>query len=298
MNNYKLNIYEFETMNRNKYIYDNNSGTVIPSSIEISYIINNFEKPKEMIGQGLKTIFDIDEHEFLSIYHYVNDLFNEGMFILSDSSMISDKRISYRDVLRSPSSQLILILTEACNMRCKYCIYSDYYPGLKSYSNKEMNISTALKAVDKYIAFHKEKQQHGILAEPSITFYGGEPFLKFKIIEDVINYCEQKNFKCKFFVTTNGTIMNDKIIDLIIEKDIYVAFSIDGHRENHDRNRVLTNNIPTHDIVFKNIKKIQEKRNQLEKKQVLMFCVTFDLETDMEKVIDFLIKMMIYLLRM
>lgn len=287
MKNYKLNIHEFETFNKNKYIFDNNQGIVIPSSKEISYVVNNFQKPKETIVRDLEVKFGTQKSDAMSIYNYINDLISQGMFISQDSEVISCKNISYKDVLRSPSSQLVLILTEACNMRCKYCIYSDYYPGIKSYSNKEMSISTALKAVDKYILFHKEKQRMGILVEPSITFYGGEPFLKFDVIRAVINYCEQKNFKAKFFATTNGTIMSNEIIDYIIEKDIHVAFSLDGHKENHDRNRVLVNNSPTFELVFENIKKIQNKRNHVNKKQVLIFCVTLDLETDVEKIVNF-----------
>lgn len=287
MDKYTLNIFEFETQNHNKYIFDNCKGVVIPSSKEMSFIIHNFEKPKEVIFKYLKDNFCLDKSEFLSVYNYVKDLINSGMLMLRSSEVISSKKITYDDILNTLSSQLILILTEACNMRCKYCIYSEHYPGLKSYSNKSMSLETALKAVDKYIDFHNEKAKKGVLIEPSITFYGGEPFLKFDIIESVIAYCEKKNFKAKFHVTTNGTIMTEKMIDFIIDKNIHVTFSLDGYKENHDRNRVLTNNIPTFELIFKNIKRLQEKRHQLAKKQLLIFSVTFDLETDAEKVIEF-----------
>ena len=287
MNDYNPNIFEFETKNNNKYIFDNCKGVVIPSSQEISYIINNFEKSKEIIIQNLKNQFSLSEIESLPIYNYVNDLVNEGMLFPNNSQVISNKKISYENLLNTPTSQLVLILTESCNMRCKYCIYSNYYPGVKSYSNKDMTVKTALKAVNKYINFHKEKQKRGNFIEPRIIFYGGEPFLKFNIIKSVINYCEKKNFKPTFHVTTNGTIMSDDIIDFIIEKNIVVLFSLDGNKENHDRNRVKTNNEPTFDYIMENIKKLQEKKRTLGKVQYIYFNVTFDLETDMEKVIDF-----------
>ena len=49
MNNLKLNFFEFETLNHNKYIFDNNTGVVIPSSKEIKYIIKNFDKSETKI---------------------------------------------------------------------------------------------------------------------------------------------------------------------------------------------------------------------------------------------------------
>jgi len=35
-------------------------------------------------------------------------------------------------------SHLCLIVTDACNFRCKYCIYSDHYFYSKNFSNKRM----------------------------------------------------------------------------------------------------------------------------------------------------------------
>jgi uncharacterized protein len=132
-----------------------------------------------------------------------------------------------------------------------------------------MSVSTAIKAVDKYVGFHNEKHKRGIIIEPSITFYGGEPFLKFEIIKSVVNYCKSKNFKAKIYATTNGTIINDEIIDFIIENEIHVMFSLDGYKENHDRNRVFANNIPTFELILENIKKIQKKKKKAGKRTIV-----------------------------
>ncbi len=287
MNDFKLNIYEFETTNRNKYIFDNNTGSIIPSSDEISYIVNNFYKSKDLIIQELLQKFGANTEDILSAYTHVESLVKQGMFISNCHPVISNKNLSQNSILETPIAQLVLILTEACNMRCKYCIYSDYYPGIKTYSNQEMSIETALKAIDKYEIFCKKKVEKGFNKTPSITFYGGEPFLKFDIIKAVVNYCKQKDFKAMFYVTTNGTIMTDEMIDFIIENEINIMFSLDGNKENHDRNRVFINNEPTFDKVFENIKKFQNRKKQLGIQQLSIFGVTFDLDTDMEKVIEF-----------
>ena len=46
----KLNIYEFETENKNKYIFDNTLGIVIPSSNGIKYIIKNFDNEEKKLS--------------------------------------------------------------------------------------------------------------------------------------------------------------------------------------------------------------------------------------------------------
>ena len=80
---------------------------------------------------------------------------------------------------------------------------------------------------------------------------------EFDLMKKVIDYCKSKNFKVNFNVTTNGTIMSEEMIDFIIANKIVVTFSLDGHKDDHDRNRVLQNNTPTFDCIFENLKKLQ-----------------------------------------
>ena len=52
-------------------------------------------------------------------------------------------------------------MTEECNLRCTYCIYSDHYIDKKTYSSKFMTTETALKAVDLFKKLHDEKKKRG-----------------------------------------------------------------------------------------------------------------------------------------
>lgn len=280
------NFYEFETIYHNKYIFDNCSGAIVPSSDKISYILSNFEQPNSIIIRGLISIFGMSEIDALSLYSYIQNLCKNGMFY-SHASPYSDKIYKYEDILNILYSHLTLILTEDCNLRCKYCVYSDHYPGMKSYSSKNMSTKTALKAVDMYLRIHEERVKRGLNSSPAITFYGGEPFLKIDIIKDVVSYCKQKNLNVNFNVTTNGTILNDEIIEFLIQSRINIAFSLDGYKENHDRNRVFSNNQPSFDLVFNNIKKLQKRKKALGVETPIMFVVTYDLKVNIEKVFDF-----------
>ena len=74
---------------------------------------------------------------------------------------------------------LILVLTGSCNLRCKYCVYGEYYPNEITYSDiEDISLDTIQKAIDEYITLYKDKERHGYFKIPSIFFYGGEPLKK------------------------------------------------------------------------------------------------------------------------
>lgn len=49
---------------------------------------------------------------------------------------------------RTKCKQLILELTGACNLRCKYCIYSSSEKGIREFNSKNMKKETIIKAID------------------------------------------------------------------------------------------------------------------------------------------------------
>ena len=53
-------------------------------------------------------------------------------------------------------NQLLLEMTSSCNMRCRYCIYSDHYHYMKGYEGQFMSLETAKRAVDLYFDYFKQ----------------------------------------------------------------------------------------------------------------------------------------------
>ena len=53
--------------------------------------------------------------------------------------------------LKTRIKQLILQVTQECNLRCKYCVYSGEYKGFRKHSNHRMSFETAKKAIDFFI---------------------------------------------------------------------------------------------------------------------------------------------------
>ena len=144
--------------------------------------------------------------------------------------------------------KISLSLTHDCNLRCKYCYAGDKF-------HKTMDLDTAKKIID--FAYDITPKQDSI----DFSLFGGEPFLCFSLIKNIISYIESKNFPnvVTYNITTNGTIINDEIINYIRKKDIKIAISIDGPKEIHDKNRVDIHGNGTLDVVLENIKKLSSK---------------------------------------
>ncbi|WP_227060852.1 4Fe-4S cluster-binding domain-containing protein [[Clostridium] scindens] len=84
--------------------------------------------------------------------------------------------------------QLTLQVTQQCNLRCEYCIYSGIYDGNRTHANKRMNFEVARKAIDFFL-------EHSIeTSDVVIGFYGGEPLLEFELIRRCIICSNQIEF--------------------------------------------------------------------------------------------------------
>ena len=140
-------------------------------------------------------------------------------------------------------------ITEDCNLDCKYCHEGTISDKTKRY----MNIETADKVIDyilKYCDFHK-------LDNIEISLNGGEPLLNYEVFKYIvieITKRNKNNIEIEFQTSTNGTLLNDNILKFIAEYKIVTQISLDGFKENNDKNRIFINGNGTFDIVYKNIK--------------------------------------------
>lgn len=151
--------------------------------------------------------------------------------------------------------QLILQVTQSCNFRCKYCIYSETSSARqRHHSAKHMTWDMAKRAVDFL-------WEHSIDSRMvSISFYGGEPLLQFPLVQRVIQYSKARfvGKKLTFNMTTNGTLLTDDIIRYLAEHEVSLMISIDGPREINDANRVFANGQGNFDTVMGRIRRIHE----------------------------------------
>lgn len=164
----------------------------------------------------------------------------------------------------SKLGQLILQVTQNCNLRCDYCVYSGGYE-TRGHTNKRMDFCMAQKAID-FLENHSKDRNL-----VTIGFYGGEPLLEFDLLQKCVEYAEQKlnGKEIEYSITTNATLLTDEIIDYLISNNFFVTVSIDGPREIQDEcRRFLHSNNGTFDIVMRNLKKIREMNREYFDKNV------------------------------
>ncbi|WBW97747.1 PapB family radical SAM/SPASM ranthipeptide maturase [Oceanirhabdus sp. W0125-5] len=142
-------------------------------------------------------------------------------------------------------TQVILMISQDCNLRCTYC-----YGGDGEYNNKGfMNYKVAKRAVD-YLIKHSNSDKLGI------CFFGGEPLMNYALIKKIVAYA--KEIECKtdkkfaFSMTTNGTLINKEIEEFIISNKIATTISIDGDEGVQNSNRYYANKKGCYDEVVKN----------------------------------------------
>ena len=148
---------------------------------------------------------------------------------------------------------LVLQVTQDCNLRCKYCVYSGNYYN-RVHSKHKMSEEIALRAVDFFM------ERSSAVESPIIGFYGGEPFLEFGLIKKVVNYVNDTyaDRNCGFNLTTNLTLLNDEIIKFVIKNNVHIMISIDGPEQIQNRNRVFESGKGSFDTVVEKAKKFKE----------------------------------------
>lgn len=111
-----------------------------------------------------------------------------------------------------------VLLTDACNLSCTYCFQKNKG---KSESSKEL--------LEKSIQFLLSNSEEDV----EIMLWGGEPLLRFDLIEFAIEKFPSLNFK----FATNGTLIDQKVYDYILKHrdNICVCLSIDGLEQRENR---------------------------------------------------------------
>ena len=152
--------------------------------------------------------------------------------------------------------KITLQLTQSCNLRCAYCIYSETTNDRqRKHSKKRMSWETAKAGID-YFA------EHSIDSERvNVGFYGGEPLLEFDLLKKATLYAE-KRFEGRDFsinLTSNATLLTDEVLDFFAEHGISLLVSLDGPKSVHDRSRCFANGGGTFDTVMANLERAVKK---------------------------------------
>lgn len=206
-------------------------------STETLEFLDSFLEPTTIRSQLGDELTDEDQgaiEELLRCYLLVPENFDDRAFIVEkmrdrEAEIVSGSLVNY----------LELIMSEACNFRCTYCIHFNNLETSDRINNpkKFMQFDTAKKTVDLYLEILRRHEKR--IAE--INFGGGEPLLAWPVIKQVLEYCHaayDSEFEFRFLINTNASLITPEIATMLKEYRVKIASSLDGLREGNDRVRL------------------------------------------------------------
>lgn len=125
-----------------------------------------------------------------------------------------------------------LFITNSCNLNCTYCYVAEK-------SNDFMTFEVAKSAIDTGIKRIKNPAKESL----NISFSGGEPLLHAELIQEVVEYCRKISSPANYQITTNGLLMNEKIIGFLETNKFKLRVSLDGLNEKSNQQRFADQDI-------------------------------------------------------
>ncbi len=179
------------------------------------------------------------EDDFFSLLYEKHMIVKNG----EEERLLLEKE-DHRNTLSYNSTELGLTIcpTLSCNFNCAYC-----FEDTKQHKGKMEN-----KTVKQLMLFVKKFKN---VEKFSVTWYGGEPTLNFKLICDISAQLDQLdiNFDNATLIT-NGYLLTPSKVNLFNELHIKsIQITLDGPQEIHDKRRQLSSGHPTFKHILDNI---------------------------------------------
>ncbi|MDO8443422.1 MAG: radical SAM protein [Candidatus Azambacteria bacterium] len=237
-----------------------NPKIVSKDTIALLNIFSNSRSLSSVLGEynigenGIEVIQDL-----IASHYLIPKNFDERKFLAKrmqerEESITSGSLIDY----------LELIMSEACNFRCIYCIHFNNLGITDRIKNpkKFMTFKIAKEAVDQYL---KILQRHGKNVA-SINFGGGEPLLVWSVIEQVIKYCishYSHDFVFRFSINTNASLITADIARKLKEYRVEIASSLDGLRDGNNQVRLTKSGGGTFRAIMRGFDNLAEQGHPL-----------------------------------
>jgi len=198
----------------------------------------------------------LDEKEFYQFHsHRVREnsplhrkLLLTGMLLTESNqeSFVNSYRNLNMNLFTGPYLH-IAVVTERCNLRCKYCQTKKAKPS-------DMSMEVASRVLEFLVASKSPW--------PILEIQGGEPLLNWKVIEFLIKNVPRDNTVSKdieLTIVTNLLLLDDKKLNFLIDNRVRICSSLDGPSFIHDKNRIFSGGNGTYDEVIKKINRVKKE---------------------------------------
>lgn len=231
MKSHAQNYHLFSALNRN-VVYDPRSMRFFVVDAPSAVILRD-HRPEALLGGFGKACLRFGPHRAAAS---LSSLQATGLLRESPPA-----RATRAEDLR-PLSTLELCVTHACNLACRYCYGSQTEGGcpaatglLYGAHQAQMSEETAKAGIDLLLA------HSGRLRAVNVVFFGGEPFLNFRLIRAATLYAKRQAARAgkrvRLSAVTNGTRLTPEVLGFVKANGIRLQVSMDGPPEIHDVNR-------------------------------------------------------------
>lgn len=173
----------------------------------------------------------------------------------------------YWNRLNGRVKNLTLEVTEQCNCRCTYCLYSGSYDNRRVHSPKKMSPETMLNALKYFHGMNK------CCNSAHVAFYGGEALLEFELIRNAVFYCKDlfRGKKVSFSISSNGLLLNNECVEwLLCHPEVSVVITMNGPF--HDKQRRTVEGHPTLKQTLENLATIKKNYWNVWEQQISFIC--------------------------
>lgn len=183
------------------------------------------------IAEIADSILDMSKAEVLKYFSRLRDMgfgqfYNKPIYI---EKIRVGQPEEVKDAMPAPPflSHLSIELTTACNLDCVFCDKESNIPIYKCNVCKRWpNSRNKLKLAD----WKEVLSQARKLGCSSIGFFGGEPFIVWGVLRELISFSKDIGY-VKVQVHTNGTLLTDDTIDKLKKNSVTLILNAYSHHQ-------------------------------------------------------------------
>lgn len=183
---------------------------------------------------------------------FVSQLINLGLVV--DNSQKESDLENARNSFRPRLTTMYLVLTDRCNLGCKYCFIEASFS--KDYVCNDMSWEIAKDGIDIF-----SKQRDRSVKDCQIWFYGGEPLLMSDLLFRCMDYLAEIDPEVIPVMVSNGTLISAELAQKLAQyPQLQLTISIDGPASMHDQMRIYKSGRKSHASVIKGVENLKKAK--------------------------------------
>ncbi len=277
-------IHKFKTK-QNKYIYDAGTSRILRVDDVTWDIIESFEILS--LGEiASRYSSKYSPREIAAAWERIANKQDQDNLLLTRRSEAVEMPYSQEkleEMLSSKRTQLILNMTETCNFRCSYCVYSGEHEHRHTHSSRSMTWQVAREAIDEFLDSCNDSEIK------VVSFYGGEPLLNLKLIKKCLSYVRNDRDRedIQFAITINGSLLTGEAADFLSSNEFSILVSLDGPANIHDHCRKYADGLSTWLDVTENLRSFLERHPKYKSNGKINFTAVLSPPVDLNQLQEF-----------